>query len=131
MTDRALIAEWLRATGGAAFEWGQCDCATWAADLVSRACGRDPAAGWRGAYRTRFEAVRFVARAGGLHALVAPQMRGHGPAAAGCGVAVAQVAGVQVCGVLIDGALVVKTDRGLAWPSAFEIVEGWELCRKH
>jgi hypothetical protein len=48
------------------FEWGQRDCALWAADVVKACTGVDVAADVRGRYADRAGAVRAYKRIGGL-----------------------------------------------------------------
>lgn len=54
----------------APFEWGVNDCCLFTADCVAAMTGHDPAARYRGAYRTYTGAARLIARAGGTAALV-------------------------------------------------------------
>ncbi len=54
------LAAYLRASGARPFAWGECDCCTWACDWVLQRRGVDPAAEWRGRYRTRRGAMRNV-----------------------------------------------------------------------
>jgi len=42
------------------FEFGRCDCTLWVADWVKKRCGVDPAAPWRGRYRTRLGWRRLI-----------------------------------------------------------------------
>ena len=65
------LAGFLRASGARPFAWGVQDCCLWGADWVRLATGRDPAAGWRGRYRTAIGAARLVTRRGGFEAHVA------------------------------------------------------------
>lgn len=65
------LAAFLRAGGARPFAWGVQDCCLWAADWVLAATGRDPAAVWRGRYRTALGAARLAARRGGFEAHVA------------------------------------------------------------
>lgn len=58
--EARLEAMLLRAEGRD-FSWGECDCCLLAADAVQALTGHDPAADWRGLYRSRKEAsVRLV-----------------------------------------------------------------------
>lgn len=57
-----------RAVESAAF-WGDCDCFLWPADWVRLSGWPDPAAAWRGRYRTALGASRIVRRAGGVEAM--------------------------------------------------------------
>lgn len=49
--------------------WGVSDCVLWPADWVVCCGWADPAAGFRGRYRTALGAARIVRRAGGLEAM--------------------------------------------------------------
>ncbi len=51
---------------GAPFAWGGNDCVLFAADCVAAMTGIDPAAQLRGQWASQSEAVRMIARAGGL-----------------------------------------------------------------
>lgn len=55
---------------GAPFTWGENDCVLFAADCIEAMTGIDPAAQWRGQWASQGEAVRAIARAGGLQAAV-------------------------------------------------------------
>lgn len=61
----ALDAHLDRALENLAF-WGVCDCILWPADWVVVSGWPDPAAPWRGRYRTALGAGRIAASAGGL-----------------------------------------------------------------
>lgn len=61
--ERALSAE-VEAARTRPFEWGRHDCALWAADCVMAMTGNDPAACWRGRYRTALGAARILRRSG-------------------------------------------------------------------
>lgn len=52
------------------FTWGRHDCALWAADWVLACTGEDLAAGFRGRYATRAQAVALLGARGGLEAVV-------------------------------------------------------------
>jgi len=43
------------------FKFGGCDCTLWVADWVRQRLGTDPAAPWRGRYRTRLGWRRLIA----------------------------------------------------------------------
>jgi hypothetical protein len=49
---------------GAAFAWGEMDCATWAFDVRFALTGDDAAAAWRGRYRTERGAMRMLRQLG-------------------------------------------------------------------
>lgn len=70
---QAAVAERLQRP----FAWGAMDCALFAADCVAACTGADPAADFRGRYRSEFGARRLIARAvggGGLGALAAARL---------------------------------------------------------
>lgn len=50
------------------FLWGEHDCGSFAADVVERVTGRDPAPTQRRTYRNRFGAMRLILRSGGMRA---------------------------------------------------------------
>lgn len=60
------LADYLARAARMPFAWGRHDCCLWVADwLVAR--GRpDPAAAWRGRYRTPLGAARVLTRLGGV-----------------------------------------------------------------
>ena len=60
------LVAFLRASGARAFAWGECDCCTWACDWVLARRGVDPAARWRGRYRTALGAKRNLRRGLGV-----------------------------------------------------------------
>ena len=64
------LPEFLRAAAATPFAPGGFDCVLMACDWVKAARKVDPAAPWRGTYATRLEALRIIARAGGMAALV-------------------------------------------------------------
>lgn len=51
------------------FDWEKCNCFTICADWVLRSTGRDPAAQWRRAVRSRDDALALLKREGGAVAL--------------------------------------------------------------
>lgn len=65
-----VLSTFLSAAAARGFAWGAHDCMLFAADWAQSRMGRDPAAAWRGRYRTEEEAVELVAHAGGLAALM-------------------------------------------------------------
>lgn len=52
------------------FSWGAHDCCAFAAACVEAVTGIDHFAAWRGRYRSRMGAMRWIAEAGGLPVLV-------------------------------------------------------------
>lgn len=55
-------------------DWGVLDCMLFPADWVLLATGHDPAAGWRGRYRTELGAAQLIRRGGGLPAMTRQAM---------------------------------------------------------
>lgn len=103
------LAAHLRAGAARAFAWGEHDCCVFACGWVKARRGVDPAARWRGRYRTAGGAARHLRRGGGLDALA-----GRAMAEAGLGVTTRPVPG--------DVGLV-KTAQGLAL--AIRTPTGW------
>ncbi|XUM25110.1 DUF6950 family protein (plasmid) [Bradyrhizobium oligotrophicum S58] len=64
--ERALLAAM---AGRQQMRWGVDDCALWCANIIQEALGYDPAAAWRGRYRSRRGALRVLGRAGLLAAI--------------------------------------------------------------
>ena len=60
-----VLAGFLDLEAAAAFDWGTRDCWLLPADWIRRRTGRDPAAAWRGRYRTAGGARRLIVRGGG------------------------------------------------------------------
>tara|TARA_R110002124_G_scaffold173690_4_gene341324 strand:- start:16800 stop:17240 length:441 start_codon:yes stop_codon:yes gene_type:complete len=59
------LARFLEVEAGGAFDWGGRDCWLLPADWIRCRHGRDPAAAWRGRYRTALGAARLIRRGGG------------------------------------------------------------------
>ncbi|EJL77363.1 hypothetical protein PMI15_04685 [Polaromonas sp. CF318] len=68
------LTEHLAAVKRTPFIWGQHDCCTFAAGAVIAMTGTDAIAPWRGKYTSQRGAARFIAAAGGLHALTCTVM---------------------------------------------------------
>lgn len=64
------LPEFLRQCAAKPFAPGKHDCVLMACDWVRERTGTDPAAPWRGEYSDRRGALKVIARAGGLVALV-------------------------------------------------------------
>ena len=60
----SLLAEYLAATAGKAFDWGEHDCGLWAGTWVLLCTGRDHVSRWRGRYRTPRGARAALTRLG-------------------------------------------------------------------
>ena len=61
---RARLGRYLAVEAGRPFAWGESDCVLFAAGAVEAMTGVDPAAPWRGRYRTERGAWRVLRRAG-------------------------------------------------------------------
>jgi hypothetical protein len=59
------LSDFIGAASGRPFSWGSSDCCLFAADWVQEATGIDPAAEYRGRYRTEAGAARLLNRLGG------------------------------------------------------------------
>lgn len=59
------LRDFLRAAAERPFSWGEHDCLMWLAEWVGQQRGFDPAANWRGRYRTAMGATRILRRRGG------------------------------------------------------------------
>lgn len=61
-----LLADYIDSRRDMPFEWGENDCCSFAAEWVRIATGRDIYAKWRGRYKGRFGALRFLIVAGSI-----------------------------------------------------------------
>lgn len=68
-----LLAETIQAAKQRPFLWGETDCCLFAADCALAQTGRDPAASYRGRYKTALGASRLIKTAGGLTAILDSQ----------------------------------------------------------
>ncbi|MDX7735884.1 DUF6950 family protein [Aeromonas caviae] len=59
------IIQCIQAASGRPFAWGENDCCLFVADVCLAACGKDPAADYRGRYRTELGAKRALAKTHG------------------------------------------------------------------
>lgn len=133
------LSAFLDAAAGRPFAYGSFDCLLFPAEWVRTATGRDPAAAWRGRYRTALGCARVLKRNGGLMALASAGMESvgmaetSGPEAGDVGVLRVVTPGGEgeaggVCmgpgrwavlglsGLLVDG---------------FEVVKAWRVeCRR-
>jgi hypothetical protein len=72
------LGDYLAQAARTPFRWGERDCCLWIADWLI-ACGHpDPAAEWRGRYRTAIGAGRILAKRAGLLSLVTTQAENTG-----------------------------------------------------
>ncbi len=53
----------------AEFSYGRLDCCLFVANVIRELTGKDPAAPWRGSYKSELEALMILAEYGGLAAL--------------------------------------------------------------
>lgn len=115
------------------FAWGGLDCLLFPAGWVRRATGIDPAAAYRGRYRTALGAARLIARAGGFLGIVAQGMDGFDRTedprpgdvgiirAAGC-----EPGSDQAGAIRVDGRWCVIWAGGL-WFGTPETVAAWQV----
>lgn len=68
------LGEFLEAAGRGGFEWGARDCLLFAADWCVANGRADPAAAYRGRYRSERGALRLLRGAGGIEALAGVEM---------------------------------------------------------
>jgi len=59
------IIQCIQAASGRPFSWGENDCCLFVADVCLAACDKDPAAAYRGRYRTEQGAKRALAKTHG------------------------------------------------------------------
>ncbi|PHY13252.1 hypothetical protein CSW58_07010 [Caulobacter sp. B11] len=62
----AQLGAYLEIAGRKPMAWGVNDCMLFAADWLWSVAGQDPAAAWRGRYRTEAGAARIVRKLGGM-----------------------------------------------------------------
>lgn len=125
-----MFSDFIEATRGDQFVWGQNDCALWCASAVHHVTGLDPAADLRGTYGSRFEARQIIMRAGGLLSLIGPRMDRLGLAElSGDGVALLHLDRQIICGLVVEDRAVVKTERGLRVVDDFTVLRGWSCHR--
>lgn len=62
------LADFIEERRATPFEWGRQDCCIFVADWVTRLTGKDPAAEWRGQYKTEHGAALIINRNGGIMA---------------------------------------------------------------
>ena len=119
-----MFAEFVKHTRLEPFQWGQNDCAMWCGSAVKWATGYDPAADLRGTYSTWFECRRVLMEAGGMDGLIAPRMARF-PPLDGDGVAIIKMDGRQICALMVSGRAIVRTQSGLRFVDAPDIIRGW------
>lgn len=115
-----LLANHERAFRRRGFEWGDNDCATYAAGWVQKLHGVDVMAKWRGAYASEQEFEDLVAQAGGLAEFVTAAAEAEGfflvPTrfAQRGDIGLARVGNQECLGIVVNGGVSVPTLSGLA-----------------
>jgi hypothetical protein len=134
--EQAVLAA-MESAAAAPMVWGKDDCTLWCANIVRDAMGYDPAARFRGRYRTRRGANRALGNAGLLNAVRASARR-HGwqripPALAQVGdggMVWVQMGGRQVLATVIcraRGWFVGRTERGFSAVAAERVAVAWSV----
>ncbi|MEM8822033.1 MAG: hypothetical protein AAGF30_00335 [Pseudomonadota bacterium] len=111
-----MVRAYLRDTAALPWQWGVVDCMMWAASLVERVTGEDPAADLRGRYADSHSARTIETSAGGALILVTTRLDGIlvQDDDAGWGICVSpHDRWGACCGIVADGRAMLKTDRGL------------------
>lgn len=107
------LTAYLRSALSLIFDFGECDCALWAANWIVQRRGIDPAAPIRGRYKTRLGCMRLATRNGGFVAFTRTLL-----GAAGLSETDDPKPGdVGVIETPLGPALGIKTHRGWAWKS--------------
>lgn len=113
------------------FEWGKNDCCLFAANWVALATGHDPAATYRGSYRSALGAARHLRKAGGIIAVADAQLTPFAvtrcqPAFAGRGsVVVAEVDKRLALGVSYGDKGLFISPEGTVWLPTSQFITGW------
>ena len=122
------LIDFIEAASGRPFSWGEHDCCLFAADWVREATGSDPAAGYRGRYRSRSGAARLLREiAGGEVETAASRALGlplPSPLLARRG-DVALVAGAL--GVVVGGEVALPGEAGLALHPLGTAEKAWRV----
>ncbi len=124
----ANVGDFIAQTYSEPFSWGTNDCALWCASAVRHMSGFDPAADLRGAYQTRFGAMRLQSQNGGLVRLVSSRMKGFSPIKSE-GVALVRIGRDVVCALVVAGRAVLKSDRGVLCVEHYNVLCGWSWHR--
>lgn len=132
MTARDVASDldaYVRRTALLPWCWGVQDCTIWPADWCLLRWGFDPAARFRGRYRSEAEAEALTA--GGLLSTVAPEIALRRKAAAAEGdIGIIEVAGRQV-GAIRSGRLwLFRTPRGIGMARRTAIAIWGDECRR-
>jgi hypothetical protein len=124
------LQEYLLAAASRPFDWGDCDCALFAAGWVRIVRGVDPAADLRGTYSTRNGAYLLMRAEGGLLAVIERRMAAHGftetqkPGAGDVGIVTAFQA--AACAIKTRSGWACKTERGIV-VRPFDVAKAWAL----
>jgi len=125
-----LLAAFIEERRHMPFQWGQNDCATFAADAVLRLTGQDVLASLRGTWSTEGQALELAARMGGLSWAVR-QLLGRPSAqprrAARGSVVCARMLGVPIMGVHLGAHWCAPGAHGLEFRPAAEERLAWEV----
>ena len=134
MTDfETLIQEACDRAAGSAMTWGHDDCLLWIADIYREALGIDPAAEFRGRYKTGAGAYAQLGRNGVLGVLerVAGERNWSAivPADANTGDLGMVATGQSPGGVIFNGAFWIgRSDYGFtAWRTSV-VTHAWSVC---
>jgi hypothetical protein len=73
-----MLREFLLASYGLPFVWGERDCALWACDWIKQSRSVDPGAPYRGSYSTQSGCARLLVEHGGLLNLATIAFRASG-----------------------------------------------------
>ena len=122
------LSAFLRRAAAQPFGYGRLDCCLFIADWVRETRGFDPAAAYRDRYATERHALRLVAAAGGLQALLAPCLaplpRTSDPVAGDVGVVLAGSS--ELAAIRVGTGWACKGRRGLVVTSA-DLLTAWSL----
>jgi len=126
------LAEVVRAAQARPFAWGRHDCALFVCDCVRAMCGEDPAARFRGRYRTARGAQRAIRRIGGARDLADLATRVLGPSippafARRGDVVEAVFSGNSVLGVVMGRMFVATGEKGLVHAPTLSATRAWRV----
>lgn len=122
----------LRAAETRPFAWGRQDCALFACDCIAAMCGEDPAARFRGRYRTARGACRAIRRLGGardlgdlatkaLGAAIAPAFARRGD------LAEVETDGGPALGIVLGGVIALVAPEGLVRVGVDRARRAWRV----
>lgn len=137
------LRDWIAVEGARLVVWGVNDCCLFAADWVLGLTGIDPAARWRGTYRSEREAHRKIKAAGGFLAAIGPEMdragfaRTDDPTTGDVGIVEAPVAIRKgtiitrpVAAIRVGKRWAVKSSNGIAADADFVCLAAWSIPPK-